>query len=136
MRPLGPLVASGQYFVAPNRLTVIQQSAKSVVCYTMQCNHVLVSHTEMAPIYAVTLRYWPMVLNTPATPARLVDQNSDKAVVLNIYFHSFFSTLQLPLDELSDCLDPSCCPSNLLCTEDKVFDLIASPDISKSMGPD
>ena len=59
----------GQYFVAPNRLTVIQQSAKPVVCYTMQCNHVLVLHTEMAPTYAVTLRYWPMVLSTSATPA-------------------------------------------------------------------
>ena len=72
MRPLGPLVAPGQYFVAPNRLTVIQQSAKFVVCYihvyTMQCDHVLVLHTEMAPTYAVTLRYWSMVLNTSATP--------------------------------------------------------------------
>ena len=70
MRPLGPLVAPGQYFVAPNQLTVIQQSAKFVVCYTMQCDHVLVLYTEMAPTYAVTLRYWPMVLNTSATPVK------------------------------------------------------------------
>ena len=34
----------------------------------MQCDHVLVLHTEMAPTYAVTLRYWPTVLNTSATP--------------------------------------------------------------------
>ena len=68
MRPLGPLVAPGQYFVAPNRLIVIQQSANFVVCYTMQCDHELVLHTEMAPTYAVMLRYWPVVLNTSATP--------------------------------------------------------------------
>ena len=37
---------------------------------------------------------------------KLVDQNGDKAIVLNNYFHSCFSTLQPPLDELSDCLDP------------------------------
>ena len=35
----------------------------------------------------------------------LVDQNSDKAIVLNNYFHSCFSTSQPPLDELPDCLE-------------------------------
>ena len=68
--------------------------------------------------------------------SKLVDQNSDKAIVLNNYFHSCFSTSQPPLDELLDRLEPADCPPDLLCTEDEVFDLVASLDISKSTGPD
>ena len=68
--------------------------------------------------------------------SKLVDQNSDKAIDLNNYFHSCFSTSQPPPDEFLDCLELANCPPDLLCTEDKVFDLVASLDISKSTGPD
>lgn len=68
--------------------------------------------------------------------SKLVDQSSDKALVLNNYFHSCFSTSQPPLVGIIDRLEPGNCPSNILCTEEEVFDLVASLDISKSTGPD
>lgn len=68
--------------------------------------------------------------------SKLVDQSIDKALVLNNYFHSCFSTSQPPLVGIIDRLEPGNCPSNILCTEEEVFDLVASLDISKSTGPD
>ena len=37
---------------------------------------------------------------------------------------------------MPDPLEPATCPAEILCTEDEVFDLVASQDISKSAGPD
>ena len=54
MQPLGPLVAPGQFFVASNYLTVIHHSKKSVVCYIMHCDHVLVPHSEMVRVRKIT----------------------------------------------------------------------------------
>ena len=45
--------------------------------------------------------------------SKLVDQSSDKALVLNNYFHSCFSTLQPPLVGIIDRLEPANCPSNI-----------------------
>ena len=63
--------------------------------------------------------------------SKLVDGNRDKAI--NNYF---YSTSQPPLEKATDPLEPATCPTEILCIEDEVFDLVASLDISKSAGPD
>ena len=59
---------------------------------------------------------------------------SEKANLLNSYFHSCFNKSHTPIT-------PSAClrfspAADLLCSEDEVFDLLATLDVSKSTGPD
>ena len=68
------------------------------MCYVhyalRQC--ILVSHTEMAPTCVVLLRYWPMVLNTSATPVyNAADLNSLRICVhvLDVFMHTTHSDL-------------------------------------------
>ena len=59
---------------------------------------------------------------------------SEKANLLNSYFHSCFNRSHIPI-MLSACLQFSPA-ADFLCSEDKVFDLLATLDMCKSTGPD
>lgn len=59
---------------------------------------------------------------------------SEKADLLNSYFHSCFNKSHAPITP-SVCLHFSS-PVDFLCSEDEVFDLLASLDVSKSSGSD
>ena len=59
---------------------------------------------------------------------------SEKANLLNSYFHSCFNKSHTPITP-SACLRLSPA-ADLLCSEDEVFDLLATLDVSKSTGPD
>ena len=59
---------------------------------------------------------------------------SEKAGILNSFFHSCFNKSHAPLTpSVGLCFAP---PADYLCTEEEVFDLLASLDVSKSSGPD
>ena len=53
-----------------------------------------------------------------------------------IYFHECFNKSVPPLDDHQPHVNPSSFPTELLCTEDDIFNLIAELDCSKSTGPD
>ena len=58
----------------------------------------------------------------------------EKANLLNSFFHSCFNTSHLPINSP---IESSTIPSTeLLCTEEEVFDLLMSLDVSKANGPD
>ena len=68
--------------------------------------------------------------------------STDKADALNNYFYSCFNHSCPPLsnsvdnDYVLEDLPPNECPTDLLCTEDSIFDLLAALDTSKSTGHD
>ena len=64
------------------------------------------------------------------------ETSSDKANLLNNYFHSCFNKNVQALSPQTPTLDSALFPQEYLCTEDEVFDLIAGLDDSKSSGPD
>ena len=68
-----------------------------------------------------------------------ITDDTEKATLLNDYFTQCFNTAVPKLDTTSfNCqyLDPSCCPEELLCSEDEVTDLLLSLNTSKANGPD
>lgn len=64
-----------------------------------------------------------------------ITTDTEKAQLLNDFFHSCFNR---SFERLSnpDPLDPSNCPSDLLCTESQITDLLLSLNPAKSTGPD
>ena len=65
---------------------------------------------------------------------RVAYTDSDKANLLNSFFGSCFNTSHPPIELGSP---PSVSyPEELLCTESKVYDLVASLDVSKASGQD
>ena len=64
------------------------------------------------------------------------EANSDKANILNTYFHDCFNKNVSALTPLPSTLDPALFPQGYLCTEDEIYDLITELDDSKSTGPD
>ena len=65
-------------------------------------------------------------------------KNSDKATMLNQYFSECFNKAQPPLS-CGDSINNEGmneCPEDFLCTEEEVFDMLASLDVSKANGPD
>ena len=65
----------------------------------------------------------------------LITTDTGKAQLLNDFFHSRFNRSFDPLSN-PDPLDPSNCPSDLLCTENQITDLLLSLKTAKSTGPD
>lgn len=65
----------------------------------------------------------------------LISTDHGKAQLLNDFFHSCFNRSCDPLSSL-DPIDPSDCPSDLLCTENQITDLLLSLNTAKSTGPD
>ena len=65
----------------------------------------------------------------------LITTDTGKAQLLNEFFHSCFNRSFDPLSN-PDPLDPSNCPSNLLCTENQITDLLLSLKTVKYTGPD
>ena len=65
-----------------------------------------------------------------------VESDLDKAVLLNNFFFDCFNKSVPPLPDHHPSLDQDSCPQALLCTEDKVLELLLSLDITKSTGPD
>ena len=58
----------------------------------------------------------------------------EKVDLLNSFFHSCFNKSHAPIAPLKDLhFAPS---AEYLCTEEEVFDLLASLDVSKASGPD
>ena len=58
----------------------------------------------------------------------------EKADLLNSFFHSCFNKSRAPISPVKDLhFAPS---AQYLCTEEKVFNLLASLDVSKASGPD
>ena len=55
--------------------------------------------------------------------SKLVDGNRDKAIVLNNYFYSCFSTSQPPLDRAPDPLEPATCPADIFVLKMKYLTL-------------
>ena len=69
--------------------------------------------------------------------AKLIDSSLDKAITLNNFFYSCFNHGQPPLlDPPSNLLPPNECPTELLCTEESVFELLSNLDVTKSTGSD
>lgn len=68
----------------------------------------------------------------------LTEDDSDKAALLNNYFSQCFNWSVPPLtdDDLSTfgSINPLQCPEELLCTEDKVFEMLSSLDTKKANG--
>ena len=63
--------------------------------------------------------------------------DEDKADLLNKHFAECFNQSQPPLSSECYCSpDPEGCPSDLFCTEEETFELLASIDTIKSSGPD
>lgn len=59
---------------------------------------------------------------------------SEKANHLNLFFHSCFNKSHAPVTPSTGMhFTP---PTDLLCTEDEIFDLLLSLNVSKSSGPD
>ena len=58
----------------------------------------------------------------------------EKANLLNSFFHSCFNTSHLPISSPAESSIVS--PIEFLCTEEEVFDLLVSLDVSKANGPD
>ena len=58
--------------------------------------------------------------------------------MLNSFFVTCFNSSQSPLTQAdSNSLNPDCaCPEGILCTEEQVFDLLHTLDVSKANGPD
>ena len=65
----------------------------------------------------------------------LQSDNCDKASLLPFFYKCFNAKLP-PLPNIPTNLQPSYYPSELLCDEAKVFDLILGLDPTKSTGPD
>lgn len=65
----------------------------------------------------------------------LVTTDAGKAQLLNDFYHSCFNHPFNPLSD-PDPLDPSSCPSDLLCTENQITDLLLSLNTAKSTGTD
>ena len=65
----------------------------------------------------------------------LITTETGKAQLLNNFFHSCFNRSFDPLSN-PDPLDPSNSPSDLLCTENQIIDLLLSLNTAKSTGPD
>ena len=65
-------------------------------------------------------------------------KNSDKATMLNQYFSECFNKAQPPLSSGDSFNNEGMneCPEDFLCTEEEVFDMLASLDVSKANGPD
>ena len=70
-------------------------------------------------------------------PPTSIFTNAEKANCLNKYFSNCFNTA---LPQLSQSeflyLDPDKCPSNLLCNDSEVYNLLVGVDVTKSTGPD
>ena len=76
------------------------------------------------------------VLSSGSTVA---ESSIEKANLLNEFFVSCFNTSTPPLDADNSFLSPVCpdlFPDDLLCTEEDVFDLLVSLNVTKSSGPD
>ena len=75
---------------------------------------------------------------TLTTSSSTAHTDLQKAELLNSFFVSCFNRSHPPLDEVGHQLQPCFgeTPNSLLCTEDAVFDLLATLDTSKSSGPD
>ena len=65
----------------------------------------------------------------------LIHDNTRKAILLNDFFVQCFNTSVPPLAS-GNSPDPSLCPSDLLCDEEEVFDLLLFLDANKASGPD
>ena len=63
-------------------------------------------------------------------------KNSDKATMLNQYFSECFNKAQPPLSSGDSINNEGMneCPEDFLCTEEEVFDMLASLDVSKANG--
>lgn len=72
--------------------------------------------------------------------ATTADTNLDKATLLNNYFYTCFNHEQPPLQQLPDLaeslLPPAGVPSDFLCTEESVLELLSELDTTKSTGHD
>ena len=67
---------------------------------------------------------------------RLVENNAEKANVLNDYFNDCFNKRVPSLADQPSHLLPQNCPEELLCDDVEVLDLISSLNVAKSTGPD
>ena len=65
----------------------------------------------------------------------LITTDHGKAQLLNDFFHSCFNRSCDPLSS-PDPIESNNCPSDLLCTENQITDLLLSLNTSKSTGPD
>ena len=70
----------------------------------------------------------------------VVENDFDKATLLNRYFSQSFNQSVSPLTDdnisMSDSTNPLLCPEEFLCTEDEVLEILLSLDTKKANGQD
>ena len=85
-------------------------------------------------------RNYSSSIPTLCNGAKTADTSLDKATLLNNYFYTCFNHQQPPLQQPPDLaeslLPPADIPSDLLCTEESVLELLSELDTTKSTGHD
>ena len=86
-------------------------------------------------------RDYSSCIPTLSDSVKTADSSLDKATILNNYFYTCFNHKIPPLQQLPDQiadldLSPSDCPSDFLCTEESVWELLSELDTTKSTGHD